>query len=115
VPAAHVQAIFAKQQELALGDVPVEPTTDSWGRSRELLKADRALEKQRYVVLQAKREGKTTLAAELARWLVLTPAIPPCAFVKMDEDDDRRKTLFAIGHSLCRIMSRAPSGIRTTP
>jgi len=101
VPAAHVQAIFAKQQEMALGDVPDEPDYGFVGRSRELLKAERALENQRYVVLQGEGgEGKTTLAAELARWLVLTKRSHSAAFVKMDEDGDSRKTLFAIGRQL---------------
>jgi len=101
VPAARVQAIFARQQELALGDVPAEPEHKFVGRSRELLKAERALENQRYVVLQGEGgEGKTTLAAELARWLVLTQRFRRAAFVKMDEDGDRRKTLFAIGRQL---------------
>ncbi|HEY6392604.1 MAG TPA: CHAT domain-containing protein, partial [Bryobacteraceae bacterium] len=101
VPAAQVQAIFARQQKLALGDVPVEPDYGFVGRSRELLKAERALESQRYVVLQGEGgEGKTTLAAELARWLVLTQRFRRAAFVKMDEDGDRRKTLFAIGEQL---------------
>jgi tetratricopeptide (TPR) repeat protein len=101
VPAARVQAIFAKQKELALGDVPAEPGYGFVGRSRELLKAERALENQRYVVLQGEGgEGKTTLGAELARWLVLTQRFRRAAFVKMDEDGDRRKTLFAIGRQL---------------
>jgi tetratricopeptide (TPR) repeat protein len=101
VPAARVQAIFARQQKLALGDVPPEPAFGFVGRSRELLKAERALENQRYVVLQGEGgEGKTTLAAELARWLVLTQRFRRAAFVKMDEDGDRRKALFAIGPQL---------------
>jgi len=101
VPAAQVQAIFARQQELALGELPAEPPHKFIGRSRELLKAERALENQRYVVLQGEGgEGKTTLAVELARWLVLTQRFRRAAFVKMDEDGDRRKTLFAIGRQL---------------
>jgi len=101
VPAARVQAIFARQQELALGEVPDEPDYGFVGRSRELLKAERALENRRYVVLQGEGgEGKTTLAAELARWLVLTQRFRRAAFVRMDEDGDRRKTLFAVGRQL---------------
>jgi tetratricopeptide (TPR) repeat protein len=101
VPAAHVQAIFARQQELALGELPAEPDYGFVGRSRELLKAERALENRRYVVLQGEGgEGKTTLAADLARWLILTQRFRRAAFVKMDEDGDRRKTLFAIGQQL---------------
>src|SRR5258708_16038225 len=57
VPAARVQAIFAKQQQLALGDLPPEPDYGFVVRSRELLKAERGLDSQRYVDLHA--EGGT--------------------------------------------------------
>jgi tetratricopeptide (TPR) repeat protein len=101
VPAERVQEVFARQRELALGDIPAEPEHGFVGRSRELLKAERLLAMERYVVLQGGGgEGKTTLGAELARWLVFTRRFARGAFVRLDEDGDARKVLFAIGGQL---------------
>jgi hypothetical protein len=69
LPAEEVRAIGEKRQALALGEVPKEPPYQFQGRSRELLQAERLLARERYVVVQGEGgEGKTTLAAELARW-----------------------------------------------
>jgi tetratricopeptide (TPR) repeat protein len=109
VPASQVQAILAKQRELAIGDVPGEPKHGFVGRSRELLKAERMLEHERYVVLLGDGgEGKTTLASELARWLVFTRRFQRAAFVSLESDDDATKALSAIGRQLVpNYLSRA--------
>ena len=55
-----------------LGEVPPEPVNTGFvGRSRELLALERLLRQERWAVLRGQGgEGKTALAAELARWLV---------------------------------------------
>jgi tetratricopeptide (TPR) repeat protein len=109
VPAEQVQSIIAQQRELALGRVPAEPEHGFVGRSRELLTAERLLADERYVVFQGDGgEGKTTLAAELARWLVFTRRFRRGAFVRLDQDGDARKVLYAIGEQLVpNYLSRA--------
>jgi tetratricopeptide (TPR) repeat protein len=109
VPAEQVQSIIAQQRELALGKVPAEPEHGFVGRSRELLAAERLLAGERYVVFQGDGgEGKTTLAAELARWLVFTRRFRRAAFVRLDQDGDARKVLYAIGAQLVpNYLSRA--------
>ena len=101
LPAEQVQSIIAKQRESALGRVPSEPEHGFVGRSRELLTAERLLAGERYVVFQGDGgEGKTTLAAELARWLVFTRRFRRGAFARLDQDGDARKVLYAIGEQL---------------
>jgi tetratricopeptide (TPR) repeat protein len=109
VPAEQVQSIIAQQRELALGKVPAEPEHGFVGRSRELLAAERLLAGERYVVFQGDGgEGKTTLAAELARWLVFTRRFRRGAFARLDQDGDARKVLYAIGDQLVpNYLSRA--------
>lgn len=109
LPAERVQAVIEQQRELALGDLPPEPEHSFVGRSRELLKAERLLARERYVVFQGEGgEGKTTVAAELARWLVFTRRFKRAAFVRLDQHGDARKVLFAIGRQLVpNYLSRA--------
>src|SRR5438045_1958162 len=52
VPHERVQAILQEQRRLALGQLPQEPGHTFVGRSRELLGAERLLERERYVVLR---------------------------------------------------------------
>ena len=94
LPAGEVRALGAQRRALALGEVPAEPPHGFQGRSRELLKAERLLGRERYVaILGEGGEGKTALAAELARWLVLTRRFERAAFVRLDLDGDARKML----------------------
>ena len=97
----QLSPILQKQRDLAFGRVPAAPPHGFVGRSRELLMAERLLESRQYVVLRGgPGEGKTTLAAELARWLVLTRRFRRCAFVRLDEDSDARKILYSLGDQL---------------
>jgi tetratricopeptide (TPR) repeat protein len=101
VPAAKVQAILKRQRELALGKVPPEPEQTFVGRSRGLLAAERLLEREPYAVLRGQGgEGKTTLAAELARWLVATHRFRRAAFVSLETHSEARSVLFALGEQL---------------
>jgi tetratricopeptide (TPR) repeat protein len=86
---------------LLLGDVPASPAHGFFGRSRELLKAERLLGRQRCVVLRGDGgEGKTTMAAELARWLVATRRFSRAVWVTMEGLADARAALFATGSQL---------------
>jgi len=101
LPAEEVRAITQQQRVLALGEVPPAPAYQFQGRSRELLQAERLLARERYLVIEGEGgEGKTALAAELARWLVLTRRFERAAFVRLDLDGDSRKILFSIGAQL---------------
>ena len=91
VPAQRVQEVLATQRRLSLGELPNAPEHGFVGRSRELLKAERVLENERYVVLRGEGgEGKTTLAAELARWLVATRRYERAAFASLEKNGEAR-------------------------
>src|SRR5262249_45201121 len=101
VPAERVRAIEKQQHELSLGKVPPEPGHTFVGRSRELLMPERLLGQKPYVVLRGEGgEGKTTLAAELARWLVATRRYRRAAFASMEGAVDARQVLYALGSQL---------------
>lgn len=73
-----LQVSEVPKSNFLLGDLPDTPQHTFIGRSRELLKAERLLEQQPYVVLRGQGgAGKTTLAVELARWLVRSRRYPP--------------------------------------
>ncbi len=101
LPTAHVQRDVQKRRELAFGDLPEEPDHHFVGRSRELLALERLLANERYVVILGEGgEGKTILAAELARWLVATRRFARAAFVSLEHALDARTVLFALGDQL---------------
>ena len=101
IPAEEATALMKKRRELALGALPEPPEHDFVGRSRELLAAERLLERERYVVLRGEGgEGKTTIGVELARWLVATRRFERAAFVSFEEHTDARKALYALGPQL---------------
>jgi tetratricopeptide (TPR) repeat protein len=86
---------------LAVGKIPEEPDHTFVGRSRELLAAERLLARERYVVLRGEGgEGKTTLAAELVRWLVRTRRFERAAFVSLEHAFDERAVLWTLGDQL---------------
>jgi tetratricopeptide (TPR) repeat protein len=86
---------------LAVGKIPEEPDHTFVGRSRELLAAERLLARERYVVLRGEGgEGKTTLAAELVRWLVRTRRFERAAFVSLEHVFDERSVLWTLGDQL---------------
>ncbi len=96
-----VAELRRKEAELSLGDLPSRPEHTFVGRSRELLTAERTLVSSPYVVFQGTGgEGKTTLAAELARWLVETQRFDRAAFVCLEKRPDPRNVLYALGEQL---------------
>ncbi len=85
----------------SLGRLPEKPSHSFVGRSRELLRAERLLAREPYVVIRGEGgEGKTTLAAELVRWLVRTRRFARAAFVTLDRHPDARAALFELGEQL---------------
>ena len=101
VPAQQVQAVTRQKRELALGELPPEPPHQFLGRSRDLLAAERILVRERYLVVRGSGgEGKTTFAAELARWLVATRRFARVAFTSVEQITEARQVLFSIGHQL---------------
>ncbi len=107
VPAARVQEEIQKQRRLTVGKVPEPPPHSFVGRSRELLAAERLLLRpvpkgqHRFVVLRGEGgEGKTTLACELARWLVASRRFRRAAFASLENSAGARPLLQTIGEQL---------------
>jgi|GEM_PF-194705 len=97
----QVQQIQARQRELSFGALPPSPPHHFQGRSRELLALERLLHTQRYAVVRGQGgEGKTTLAVELARWLVRTRRFKRAAFVSLEHVSDARAVLDSLGQQL---------------
>ena len=73
------------------------------GRSRELLALERLLFRERYAVLVGEGgEGKTTLAVELARWLVVSQCFDQASFVSVEDSlaQNARALLSRLGNQL---------------
>ncbi|MBU1724199.1 MAG: tetratricopeptide repeat protein, partial [Gammaproteobacteria bacterium] len=93
IPSATAQLMTAQQRQTRLGRLPEPPPHSFIGRSRELLQVERLLERPfdsaqgtAYAVLRGQGgAGKTTLAVELARWLVQSRRFERCAFVSVEQ------------------------------
>jgi tetratricopeptide (TPR) repeat protein len=98
---AQVEDIQARRRQTMLGELPPAPPHHFQGRSRELLALERLLHTQPYAVLRGQGgAGKTTLAVELARWLVRSGRFKRAAFVSVEQSGDARTVLDAIGRQL---------------
>jgi len=97
----EVRELEARQRQLRLGALPEEPKHKFQGRSRELLKLERLLIDDQYAVVRGQGgAGKTTLAVELARWLVRARWFRRAAFVSLEEYSDARGVLDSLGQQL---------------
>lgn len=97
----EVRDLEARQRQLRLGALPDEPRHKFQGRSRELLKLERLLIDDEYAVVRGQGgAGKTTLAVELARWLVRARRFRRAAFVSLEEYSDARGVLDSLGQQL---------------
>lgn len=69
-----------------LGEVPLEPVDTGFeGRSRDLLALERLRRQERWALVRGQGgEGKTALAAELARWLVRFQQVKRAAYVSVE-------------------------------
>ncbi|HEX7333027.1 MAG TPA: tetratricopeptide repeat protein [Pyrinomonadaceae bacterium] len=97
----EVKEVGARQRKLRLGELPPEPNHKFQGRSRELLKLERLLIGDQYAVVRGQGgAGKTTLAVELARWLVRARRFRRAAFLSLEEYSDARGVLDRLGQQL---------------
>ncbi|MBV8857162.1 MAG: tetratricopeptide repeat protein [Acidobacteria bacterium] len=100
LPSEDARQLQTTQRRLSLGHLPELPH-EFQGRSRELLKLERLLAREPYAVIRGRGgEGKTTLAVELARWLVRTARHARAAFVSFEQYTDARQLLIGIGRQL---------------
>jgi tetratricopeptide (TPR) repeat protein len=96
-----MKAIQKTQRQKQMGQLPAPPDHSFVGRSRELLSLERLLSEQSVAVIQGEGgEGKTTLAVELARWLVLTARMDQAVFVNVERNTDIRAMIDSIGQQL---------------
>jgi len=96
-----VQQLEVKKRRLSLGKLPPPPPHEFIGRSRELLAMERLLHQGQYAVIRGQGgEGKTTLATELARWLVRIGQFRRAAFVSLEQYTDARGVLDGLGRQL---------------
>jgi hypothetical protein len=101
LPPQAMQKLQQHQRRLSLGALPESPPHTFIGRSRDLLKLERLLAMQPYAVVRGSGgAGKTTLAVELARWLVRIERFQRAAFVSLEEYIDARGVLDSLGRQL---------------
>ncbi len=89
------------EPEWLLGDLPETPKHTFIGRSRDLLKLERLLDRQLYAVIRGMGGiGKTAVAVELARWLVQCRRFERCAFVSVETYTHERAIVDILGKQL---------------
>ncbi|MDD5395089.1 MAG: CHAT domain-containing protein [Thiothrix sp.] len=89
------------EPKLLLGDLPETPKHTFIGRSRDLLKLERLLDRQPYAVIRGMGGiGKTAVAVELARWLVQCRRFERCAFVSVETYTHERTIVDILGKQL---------------
>lgn len=101
VPPQVVQQLAARRRRLSLGELPEPPPHHFQGRSRELLALERLLHREPWAVVRGTGgQGKTTLAVELARWLVRTGRFARAAFISLEHHRDAHAVLDTLGRQL---------------
>jgi tetratricopeptide (TPR) repeat protein len=101
-PAPQTKEDLRSRSRARLGAVPPEPANTGFvGRSRDLLALERLLRQERWAVVRGQGgEGKTALAAELARWLVRSQQLRRAAFVSVELCSHKDAVLDALGRQL---------------
>jgi tetratricopeptide (TPR) repeat protein len=101
-PAPQTQEDLRARLRTRLGAVPSKPVDTGFvGRSRDLLALERLLRQERWAVVRGQGgEGKTALAAELARWLVRSQQLRRAAFVSVELCSHKDAVLDALGRQL---------------
>lgn len=108
----RLQKLVAQKQQLALGKLPDAPPHQFIGRSRQLLALERTLLNSPYAVITGQGgAGKTTLAVELARWLLQTRRFERLVFVCLEHLGAIDPVLDSIGTQLLPKFSVAAHGI----
>ncbi len=102
IPAPKTKEVIKDLLQGRLGEVPPEPVDTGFvGRSRDLLALERLLRQERWAVVRGQGgEGKTALAAELARWLVRSQQVQRAAFVSVEVNSHGGAVLDALGRQL---------------
>ena len=101
VPPEQVKATDRQALESRFGALPPSPEHHFVGRSRELLKLERLLAQRPYAVVCGQGgEGKTTLAAELTRWLIRSNRFERAVFVSVEDVYNVRTVVDRIGQQL---------------
>jgi tetratricopeptide (TPR) repeat protein len=101
-PAPQTREDLRSRLRARLGEVPPEPVDTGFvGRSRDLLALERLMRQERWAVVRGQGgEGKTALAAELARWLVRSQQLRRAAFVSVELCSHKDAVLDALGRQL---------------
>jgi tetratricopeptide (TPR) repeat protein len=101
-PAPQTKEDLRSRLRARLGAVPPEPAETGFvGRSRDLLALERLMRQERWAVVRGQGgEGKTALAAELARWLVRSQQVKRAAFVSVELCSYKDAVLDALGRQL---------------
>lgn len=105
MPARQIAEDFRDALARRLADLPKPPVPEFVGRSRELLALQRLLRHERWAVVRGQGgEGKTTLAAEFARWMVRSHQVRRAAFVSVEglEKNIAESVLDKLGAQLVR-------------
>lgn len=103
LPSEMAQRVNTHRRALQFGLLPETPTHTFIGRSLDLLKLERLLNLQPYAVLRGQGGiGKTTLAVELARWLVRSGRVDRAAFISVEDGYNRhaRAVVDVLGQQL---------------
>lgn len=101
IPSRAAREVNEDLRKIKRGDTPDAPVHGFVGRDRELLRLERLLLREPWVVLVGQGgAGKTTLAAEFARWMFDTRRFGRLAFVRFEFLSDTRAALDALGKQL---------------
>ena len=97
----RIEQVLQRPRAQWLGDLPPPPPHGFFGRGRELLEAERLLERHSYLVLRGEPgEGKTTFAGELVRWLTAGQHLQRAAYVRLQMDSSSRSVHLSLGEQL---------------
>ncbi|MCK4316846.1 MAG: CHAT domain-containing protein, partial [Anaerolineae bacterium] len=101
IPSEQIAQVIRRERRLRLGALPQKEGLQFVGRSRELLALERLLLEQPWAVVVGQGgEGKTTLAVELAQWLVQSQRYQRAAFVCLESVQETRAVVDGIGRQL---------------
>jgi hypothetical protein len=116
LPPQQVRQLQEQRRRLSLGRLPEPPPQSFIGRSRELLALERLLHQQPYAVVRGQGgAGKTTLAVELARWLVRSGRFKRAAFASLETIGEARAVLDSLGRQLLPGAGNQTPGVLETP